>query len=266
MYDRFNRHINYLRISVTDRCNLRCRYCMTEEGVKLFRHEDILSFEEIQQVVQVAVRLGIDKIRLTGGEPLVRKGIVDLVSKIASVKEIKDFSMTTNGILLDEMAPALKVAGLQRVNISLDTLDPAKYSHITRGGSIERALKGIDAAIAARLDPVKINCVVFHSSEEKDAMEVRQFCRQNNLQVRFIRQMDLETGRFSIVEGGNGGNCAECNRIRLTSNGMVKPCLFSEYEFPVRSMGAEQALLQAINCKPLNGCVNKKDSFHAIGG
>lgn len=266
MYDRFNRHINYLRISVTDRCNLRCQYCMPEDGIRLMNHQDILSFEEITEVVRVAVSQGIDKFRITGGEPLVRKDIVTLVSQMASVSGVKDLSITTNGILLEELAQPLKDAGLRRVNISLDTLNPLKFSEITRGGDIEKVLRGIQAAKAAGLEPIKINCVVFKSSNEADALEVKEYGRMNNLQVRFIRQMNLESGEFSVVEGGEGGNCSRCNRLRLTANGMVKPCLFDEQEFSVRELGAEKALLSALNSKPLNGCFNSKGSFYNIGG
>jgi GTP 3',8-cyclase len=266
MYDRYNRHISYLRISVTDRCNLRCKYCMPEDGINLLQHSDILSFEEIINVVEEAILLGITKIRLTGGEPLVRKGIADLVKQIASLEKIEDLSLTTNGLLLEQMALPLKNAGLQRVNVSLDTINPQKYKEITRDGYIGQVIKGIHAAMDVGLNPVKINCVVFKSSNEADALEVKEFCAKNNLQVRFIRQMDLETGDFSIVEGGNGGNCRECNRLRLTANGMVKPCLFDENEFSVRKLGAKQALLEAVHSKPLNGCVNKTGSFYAIGG
>jgi len=266
VYDRFNRHINYLRISVTDRCNLRCQYCMPEDGIRLMNHQDILSFEEITEVVRVAVNLGIDKFRITGGEPLVRKDIVTLVSQMASVNGVKDLSITTNGILLEGLAQPLKDAGLRRVNISLDTLNPLKFSEITRGGDIHKVLRGIQAAKAAGLEPIKINCVVFKSSNEADALEVKEYGRKNNLQVRFIRQMNLESGEFSVVEGGEGGNCSQCNRLRLTANGMVKPCLFDEQEFSVRELGAEKALLSALNSKPLNGCFNSKGSFYNIGG
>ncbi|HEX2934745.1 MAG TPA: GTP 3',8-cyclase MoaA [Bacteroidales bacterium] len=266
MYDRYNRHINYLRISVTDRCNLRCTYCMPEEGVQLIQHSDILSFEEIVDVVKVAVKLGIDKVRLTGGEPLVRKGIVQLVEMIASVPGIKDLALTTNGILLSDLAYDLKKAGLQRVNISLDTVNPEKFKAITRGGDISRVFEGIKAAQQAGLSPVKINCVVFKSSNNEDSQAVKAFCAENNLQVRFIRQMNLETGEFSVVEGGKGGNCKICNRLRLTANGMIKPCLFSEDEYAVRELGPEKAILSALNNKPLNGCFNRKGSFYGIGG
>ena len=266
MYDRYNRHINYLRISVTDRCNLRCRYCMPEEGVNLMHHHDILTFEEITEVVKVAVGLGVDKFRITGGEPLVRKDIVTLIAMIAAVRGVKDLSMTTNGIFLEEFALPLKVAGLSRVNISLDTTNEDKFKTITRGGDLNRVLKGIEAARKAGLEPIKINCVVYNSSSEENAQQVKEFCRINKLQVRFIHQMNLETGEFSVVEGGEGGNCQLCNRLRLTANGMVKPCLFDEEEFSVRKMGAERALLEALNIKPLNGCLNTKGSFYNIGG
>jgi cyclic pyranopterin phosphate synthase len=239
---------------------------MPEDGIRLMNHRDILSFEEITEVVRVAVSQGIDKLRITGGEPLVRKDIVTLVSQMASVNGVKDLSITTNGILLEELAQPLKDAGLHRVNISLDTLNPLKFSEITRGGDIEKVLRGIQAAKDAGLEPIKINCVVFKSSNETDALEVKEYCRSNNLQVRFIRQMNLESGEFSVVEGGEGGNCSQCNRLRLTASGMVKPCLFDEQEFSVRELGAEKALLSALNSKPLNGCFNSKGSFYNIGG
>jgi len=266
VYDRFNRHINYLRISVTDRCNLRCTYCMPEEGIQLMNHCDILSFEEIGEVARVAVSLGIDKFRITGGEPLVRRDIVMLIAQLASIPGVRDLSITTNGIYLENLAQPLKDAGLNRVNISLDTLNPEKFRQLTRGGDIHAVLRGITAARDAGLMPIKINCVVFKSSKEQDAMEVKEFGRLNNLDVRFIQQMNLESGEFSVVEGGNGGNCSQCNRLRLTANGMVKPCLFDEQEFSVRELGAENALMGALNCKPLNGCFNSKGSFYNIGG
>ena len=266
MFDRFNRHINYLRISVTDRCNLRCRYCMPEEGVQWLNPDDILSFEEIINVVSSATLMGINKIRLTGGEPLVRKDIVRLVGMIAEIKNVKDLALTTNGILLSELAGKLKSAGLMRVNVSLDTLDPVKFKALTRGGSIQQVLNGIQAATEAGLDPVKINCVVSGSSEEEDVGQVKEFAMLNGLQVRVIHQMDLETGKFDTVDGGEGGNCRICNRLRLTANGMVKPCLFSEQEFSVRELGAEKALIAALESKPLKGCVNRIGRFYNIGG
>lgn len=266
MYDLYKRKINYLRISVTDRCNLRCRYCMPEEGVKLILHSEVLSFEEITEFVKVAVSMGIDKVRLTGGEPLVRKGVTDLVRMIASIDGIRDLAMTTNGVLLEKYAGDLAAAGLKRVNISLDTLDPDRYEYITRGGNIKDVLGGIDAAITARLTPIKLNCVIKVSSDEPDAVAVARFGHEKGLDVRFIKQMDLAGGEFSIVEGGDGGNCAICNRLRLTANGKVKPCLFNDLEYNVRELGAKRAIELAVENKPACGSANNTGSFYNIGG
>lgn len=266
MYDRYNRKLNYLRISVTDRCNLRCVYCMPEEGIKLMQHEDILSFEEIISVVKKGVAKGIKKVRLTGGEPLVRKGIVDLVGMIAAIEGITDLSMTTNGILLAQLAKPLKEAGLDRVNISLDTISPSRYKAITRGGDIRRVFEGIRAAKEAGLQPVKINCVVLKNSNEPDAREVASFCKENGLQIRFIHQMNLQTGEFSIVEGGKGGDCKNCNRLRLTANGDIKPCLFNEMAFNIHETGVNSAFDMAVMNKPKVGTKNKSGKFYGIGG
>ncbi len=266
MLDRFNRKINYLRISVTDRCNLRCRYCMPENDPCLLRHEDILTFEEIQQVVAVSTSLGINKVRLTGGEPLVRKDIVDLVAMIATVPGIKDLAMTTNATLLDKFAAPLKEAGLQRINISLDTLDPEKFRHITRGGEIQKVYDGVAAAKAAGLHPIKVNCVVKKGTEKKDADEVVGYCRANGLEARFIQEMDLEKGDFGIVEGGSGGDCLRCNRLRLTSDGKIKPCLFSDLGYNIREVGIQSAFENALGNKPEKGSVNQQNLFHNIGG
>ena len=266
MLDRYNRNINYLRISVTDRCNLRCKYCMPESGIKLLPHKMILTFDEIVEVVKTGIKLGINKVRLTGGEPLVRKGIVELVSMIWNVEGVKDLSMTTNATFLADFAEDLKNAGLQRVNISLDTLNPETYRLTTRGGNIKYVFEGIEAAKKAGLSPIKINCVVMNSSQEKDAKEVAGFCEENDLKVRFIHQMNLSTGEFSIVEGGDGGNCVKCNRLRLTANGKIKPCLFNDLEFDVRELGVEEAYNQAVLNKPKAGTYNKSGEFYNIGG
>ena len=266
MYDKFNRKINYLRISVTDRCNLRCTYCMPESGIQLLQHSDIISFEEIVDVVKISVGLGIDKIRITGGEPLVRKGIVDLVTMIAEIPEISDFGLTTNGITLKKHAKALKEAGLQRVNVSLDTLNPERYRQITRLGNIEDVLEGIAEAQKVGLTPVKINCVIKQSSQEPDALEVAAYCKENNLQVRYIHQMELSMGQFSVVEGGDGGNCKICNRMRLTADGKIKPCLFNNLEYDIRELGIEEAIAKALKHKPKCGSVNTNGAFYNIGG
>ena len=266
MLDPFNRHITYLRISVTDRCNLRCTYCMPAEGVDYKPHNAILSFEEIIEVVRTGVSLGINKIRLTGGEPLVRKGIVGLVKMIHEVEGIRDLGLTTNGILLPGMASALKEAGLNRVNISLDTLDPVKYARITRRGKLEDVLAGIDAAQEAGLDPVKINFVRIKGVNEEDEAPVKSFCEKKGLKLRFIRQMDLASGEFYPVEGGEGGVCKICNRLRMTADGYIVPCLFSDYGYNIREHGIAEAFYLALNKKPESGERSHSHTFNKIGG
>lgn len=266
MYDPFNRQINYLRVSITDRCNLRCTYCMPAEGVKLLEHNDILSFEEIVEIITEAVSLGVTKVRITGGEPLVRKGVVLLIKKIAAIEGITDFGLTTNGTLLSAFAFDLAGAGLHRINISLDTLDAEKYRTITRGGDIRKVFEGIKAAQKAQLTPVKINCVVRNSSDEPDAQAVREFCLKNGLEARFIHEMSLKNGFFTIVENGHGGDCMKCNRLRLTANGMIRPCLFSNLQFNTRELGIREAIEQAVGKKPEKGSVNLTGEFHNIGG
>ncbi len=266
MLDRFNRNIDYLRISVTDRCNLRCTYCMPEKGIKLLRHEDILSFDEIKEFTQIAVGNGVTKVRVTGGEPLVRKGITTLIGMISDIKGIKDFSMTTNGVLLKQYAYKLREAGLHRINISLDTISREKFAAITRGGNIADVFEGIKAAKTAGLLPVKINCVIKGSKEEEEAKSVTAFCNDNDLGIRYISQMDLVKGHFSMVDGGTGGNCSLCNRLRLTSNGKLKPCLFDNTEFDIRELGSEKAIKLAVELKPECGSKNNKSAFYNIGG
>lgn len=266
MFDNYNRRINYLRISVTDRCNYRCVYCMPECGIELLKHSEILSFDEIVEITREAVKIGITKVRLTGGEPLVRKGIVDLVSMISKIEGINDLSMTTNGSLLTKFAKSLKEAGLHRVNISLDSVDPEKFRLITRFGDINDVFEGIRAAQEAGLSPIKINCVVKENSSEPDAVMVREFCREHGLQIRFIRQMYLTKGIFGQVEGGEGGKCISCNRLRLTSDGKIKPCLFSDLQYDVRALGIHSAIQLALKNKPFSGTQNHIDCFSNIGG
>lgn len=265
MFDRYNRLINYLRISVTDRCNLRCTYCMPEEGIRLLDHPDILSFEEITDFTRKAVANGISKVRLTGGEPLVRKGIVELVAMLAGIDGLEDLSMTTNGILLHKFAPELKKAGLNRVNISLDTVNSDNYCQNTRNGDLTKVLKGIDAAGKAGLEPIKINCVLLGQPDD-ETRELKQFCDDRGLKLRFIHQMNLKTGEFSNVEGGEGGNCSKCNRVRLLANGDIKPCLFSDLAYNIRELGHQEALDLALGNKPQSGTYNKSGEFYNIGG
>lgn len=266
MYDSFDRAINYLRISLTDKCNLRCRYCMPAEGIKRMSHFEILSFEEITTFTKMAVEHGINKVRLTGGEPLVRKGVIELTGMIAAIPGVEDLSMTTNGILLKQQAQKLAEAGLNRVNVSLDTLDPEEYRHITRGGNIDDVLQGIDAAQEAGLYPVKLNCVIRKNRFETNAQQVAEFAARKGVQVRFIREMNLENGFFSVVEGGNGGACHKCNRIRLTANGLIKPCLFHDFGYDIRELGMERALEKAVDNKPKSGTTNTTSTFYNMGG
>jgi len=265
MFDRFNRPINYLRISVTDRCNLRCTYCMPEEGIRLLDHSDILSFEEITEFTKLAVANGITKVRLTGGEPLVRKDIVELVAMLAEIGGLEDLSMTTNGILLTKYAADLKKAGLNRINISLDTVNPDNYCQITRNGELAQALEGIEAAQKAGLEPIKINCVLLGQTDD-DIRILKQFCDESGLSLRFIHQMNLKTGEFSTVEGGDGGNCNKCNRVRLLANGNIKPCLFSDLAYNIRELGHQEALNLALGNKPKAGTYSKSGEFYSIGG
>lgn len=265
MSDHFNRQINYLRISVTDRCNLRCTYCMPEEGIQLLNRADILSFEEIADFTRMAVENGITKVRLTGGEPLVRKDIVKLVAMLAAINGLEDLSMTTNGILLSEHAVDLKKAGLNRINISLDTVNPEQYCQITRNGELTKVLEGIDAARDAGLEPIKINCVLLGQPDD-ESRKLKQFCESRGLNLRFIHQMNLKTGEFSTVEGGEGGNCSKCNRVRLLANGDIKPCLFSDLAYNIRKLGHQEALNLTIGNKPRSGTYNKSGEFYNIGG
>jgi len=264
MTDRFGRTISYLRISVTDRCNLRCLYCMPEDGVVMLAHDDVLRFEEIAEVTRCAVGMGVTKIRLTGGEPLVRRGVVTLVEMLAEIDGITDLAMTTNGILLARFAEDLARAGLHRVNVSLDTTDPARYAELTRGGDVGAVLAGIDAARRAGLTPIKLNCVVGPCNGDME--RVRAYGREKGCQVRAIRLMDFETGRFSVVEGGTGGDCPRCNRLRLSADGRIRPCLFSDIAFDVRALGPAEAIRRAVDAKPEAGGPCSHNWMHGIGG
>ncbi|MHB1420269.1 MAG: GTP 3',8-cyclase MoaA [Bacillota bacterium] len=191
MQDAFGRNIDYLRISVTDRCNLRCIYCMPPEGVKLKKHEEILSLEEIFQIANSSAKLGINRFRITGGEPLVRKNMVELVSKLASIPGVEDLAMTTNGVLLKSFAAALKTAGLRRVNVSMDTLDDDKYHFVTRGGQLSTVLEGITSALEAGLDPVKVNVVIMRDFNEMEVLDFVRLAREWGVHVRFIELMPI---------------------------------------------------------------------------
>lgn len=191
MIDKHGRQIDYLRISVTDRCNLRCRYCMPEEGVEDKEHSKMLSLEQIFRLVKVANRAGITKVRLTGGEPLVRKNITSLIANIASISGIEDISLTTNGILFTEMADDLKRAGLNRVNISLDTLNDQKYNYITRRGQVDGAVQAIHKALELGMDPVKMNVVVIKGFNDDEILDFAKLSYELPVHIRFIEFMPI---------------------------------------------------------------------------
>ncbi len=306
--DSFQRPINYLRISITDRCNLRCFYCMPEKGVPLLPREHLLTYEEIARVVGAAVGLGIIKVRLTGGEPLVRAGLVDLVSMLSGIEGLDDLSLTTNGLLLADFAPALKRAGLERVNVSLDTFNPQRFRRITGGEGLEAVLKGIEAAKEAGLNPVKVNTVVIPGVNDDELLafgqrslegwhvrfiELMPFGQARGLPTLYVSQMvsQLEEafGPLTIAINRGGGParyfrlpgakgtigfispisqhfCFACNRLRLTAEGKLRPCLLQETEVDLRaplrdgaSAGALEGIIRkAVAQKPFKHCLEEK--------
>lgn len=202
MKDRFGREIDYMRVSVTDRCNLRCVYCMPAEGVPAVDHGDILTFDEIVRLCSIMAELGIRKIKLTGGEPLVRRGLPQLLGKLKQIPGIEEVTLTTNGLLLGGMINELVTAGLDAVNISLDTLDPLRYREVTRGGKLEDALNGLDAALSFEKLKVKINCVLMAGGKEEDWIALARLAKDRPVEVRFIEMMPIGLGRdFSGISG-----------------------------------------------------------------
>lgn len=309
--DSFQRPINYLRISVTDRCNLRCVYCMPAEGVELMRHEDVLMYEEIISIVRAAAELGISKIRLTGGEPLVRLGLSDLVRMLAAIPPIDDISLTTNGILLGKYAAELKAAGLTRVNVSLDTLRPERFRAITRCGNLDDTLRGIAAAHEAGLEPVKINMVVMADTNEDEIVDFARKTIHDGWNVRYIEHMpvsgdaDVDAKFVSVKEmrerigvlgtlepasmdTGNGPAkyfklpgasgtigfitpvtehfCYQCNRLRLTADGKLRPCLLSETEIDLRGALRNGDGVEAIKGLIQEATLCKPKSHHLVEG
>jgi len=196
LHDRYRRVINYLRLSVTDRCNLRCTYCMPAGGVRLLGHGEILSYEELLRVARIAARLGIRKVRITGGEPLVRRGILDFVARLAAEPGVEDLSLTTNGLLLGSMAADLRAAGLRRVNVSLDTLRPEVFGAITRRPGLDKVLAGLEAARRAGLDPVKINVVAMRGVNDGELADFVAFAGRGGYEVRFIEFMPSGQGAW----------------------------------------------------------------------
>ncbi len=193
MIDKYNREINYLRVSITDRCNLRCIYCMPKEGVSFLGHQDILSYEEVLRVVNAAVQTGIVKVRVTGGEPLVRRGVIDFLASLNKISALKDISLTTNGILLEDYADDLVKAGIKRINVSLDSLVAEKYRTITRGGELARVYRGIEKSHEAGLSPIKINIVAIKGFNDDEVVDFAKLTIDKPYQVRFIEFMPIGT-------------------------------------------------------------------------
>jgi len=199
MIDKHNREINYLRVSITDRCNLRCIYCMPKEGVSFLGHQDVLSYEEILRVVNAAVKTGIVKVRVTGGEPLARRGVIDFLASLGEVSGLQDISLTTNGILLADYAEDLFKAGIKRINISLDSLDAGKYRSITRGGELEKALRGIEKSHETGFSPIKINVVAIKGFNDDEVVDFAKMTIDKPYQVRFIEFMPI--GKAALENG-----------------------------------------------------------------
>ena len=283
MIDRHGRNITYMRISLTELCNLRCRYCMPEEGVDKKSHQEMLTEEELVNAVRAGAALGIKKLRITGGEPLVKKNIVSICRTLGAIPGIEELCLTTNGIRLPELAKELKDAGVNRLNLSLDTLDAEKYAYITRRGRLEDFYRGLDAALEAGFDKIKINAVLIGGFNDDEIRPLAELTLKYPLDVRFIEMMPMyDSGDFGpqsfisytkVLEvlpeavempadgsvaklwrlPGALGNiglispisahfCAECNRIRLTSDGKLKPCLHSGDEFSLKGLDYEGML------------------------
>ncbi|HET7042005.1 MAG TPA: GTP 3',8-cyclase MoaA [Gemmatimonadales bacterium] len=325
LIDAFGRRLTYLRVSVTDRCNLRCTYCLPEDADFPFGDRDFLSPEEIETVVGALVRLGIRRVRLTGGEPLVRKDLLEIVRRVKALPGLENLALSTNGTGLARLAPALKAAGVDRVNVSVDSLDPERFREITRRGDLEEVWRGVEAALAAGLDPVKLNAVLLQSNQE-DVERLAALTLDQPLHVRFIEMMPtavnehLQPGAFVSADDararleerfgpltptevgprtgpakafrfrGAVGTvgfitplshtfCADCNRLRLTSRGELRLCLFADRVHPLRPLLAapdpdaalEDEILRVLQDKPAEhrltqGNYGNLVSFMQIGG
>ncbi len=323
LIDSYGRKINYLRLAVTDRCNMRCQYCMPAEGVAKLTHQDILSYEELFLVARTAISLGVEKIRVTGGEPLVRKGVVEFLSRLSALRGLKQLVLTSNGLLLAEMADELRRAGVQRLNISLDSLQPDTFRRVTRCGDVARVLDGIAAAERAGI-PIKINMVVMRGVNDAEIVDFARLTLDKPYSVRFIEYMPAikEHGWQSLVVPGSeildriarefdfralekvelagpaqnfqiegargsvgvitplsGHFCGACNRIRLTSSGIVRSCLFSGKEYDLKPFlrsndvtAVKVALRRIVGDKPEQHMMNCSEAGHqafamsSIGG
>lgn len=312
MKDFYGRNINYMRVSITDRCNLRCKYCIPAEGIKKVSRDEILKFEELIEIIKVAVKCGVNKVRITGGEPLVRLGVEDFIKEVATIKGIEDLALTTNGILLKQKAKKLKDAGLHRVNISLDTLNEEKYREITRGGEIKHVLEGIEECIKVGFFPLKINVVLIKNFNEDEIEDFINLTKNQPLIVRFIELMPGSSewsdgkylsnqiilkkfpdlipmtreenvgpskyykikgyqGKIGVISAISNSFCENCNRIRITSEGKIKNCLYADSDVDLKEIirknpeGIEEAFRQAISLKPAKHNLNESNSDKYTG-
>lgn len=280
MKDSFGREIDYLRISVTDLCNFRCVYCMPKKGITKLNHNEIISVDRIEEIVKAYVELGIKKIRLTGGEPLVRKGIIEICKRIKSVNGVEELCLTTNGYYLPELAKELKEVGVNRLNISLDTLNKNKFKRITRNGDLDIVLSGINEAQNVGFNDIKINCVLIKGFNDTEINDFISFAIENNVTIRFIELMPIgeatkmeesgfvsnkellsslpnlkkvkDDGAASYYQVGDNGPliglisplsnkfCESCSRMRLTADGKLKPCLHSKQEFDTNGLHGKE--------------------------
>ena len=308
MVDNYGRSITYLRLSVTELCNLRCRYCMPEDGVCKKRHEDMLTQEEMLSAIRAAASLGITKLRITGGEPLVKPNIVALCREAAATEGIREVCLTTNGTLLPKLAVPLKAAGVKRLNISLDTLDPDKYRYITRLGELRQAMDGIEAALDAGFEKIKLNAVLICGFNDDEIPALAALTRRWPVDLRFIELMPMydsgdfgpeaflpctavterlpellpeeqdggvaklyrlpgAQGRVGLISPVSAHFCAACNRLRLTADGKLKPCLHSSEEISLKGLdhaGMAEKLREAILSKPKwHGELNYYERSHA---
>ncbi len=309
MIDSFGRNIDYLRISLCDRCNMRCLYCMKEEGITKFRHEDILPFEKIEMIVKALAKLGIKKVRLTGGEPLLRSDVEKLCVMLKKIEGIKELCLTTNGYLLKDKAKTLKEAGVDRINISLDSLDKDKYFKITRGADLETVLDAIKEA--KKYFKIKINTVLLKGFNDGEIDDFIAFAKDNQVDVRFIELMPIgvakdfkdllldpeevldqnsllekteliegvakiykikdSSAKIGAISALSHSFCEKCDRLRLTSDGYLKTCLFAKKEFDLKGLREnelESALKKIISLKPAskNSEELTKRDMNEIGG
>jgi cyclic pyranopterin phosphate synthase len=277
MIDKLGREITYLRISLTDKCNLRCRYCMPAEGVCKRSHHEMMNEDEVVTAVEAAASLGIHKIRITGGEPLVKKNILSICRRVAAVEGIREVCLTTNGILLPQLGKQLREAGVNRLNLSLDTLDPEKYAYITRIGRLEHFQAGLEAALEAGFDKVKINAVLIGGFNDDEIEDLAGLTMKYPVDMRFIELMPIQDhdefgesayvpysrvleklpqavpvardggvaklyrlpgamGNIGLISPISAHFCGECNRLRLTADGKLKPCLHSADEYSIKGL------------------------------